>query len=105
MDVLLRVKSAGRKPVISHNDNSAKNESPSKPDQADILVAGSVAVDLSCDYTSGNAESSPVPNLHTSNPAKVSQSIGGVGRNVALAAHRVNSEGKVKLCTLIGDDL
>jgi len=43
--------------------------------------------------------------LHTSNPAKISQSIGGVGRNVALAAHRVTSEGKVKLCTLIGDDL
>ena len=105
MDVLPRVKPASRKPVISHNDNSSRNESPSRPVRADILVAGSVAVDLSCDYVGGNGASSPVPNLHTSNPAKISQSIGGVGRNVALAAHRVTSEGKVKLCTLIGDDL
>ncbi|KXJ95802.1 Indigoidine synthase A like protein-domain-containing protein [Microdochium bolleyi] len=77
----------------------------STSEKADIIVAGSVAVDLSCDYASGSSDGSVAPNLHTSNPAQISQSIGGVGRNVALAAHRANSSSKVKLCSLIGDDL
>ncbi|KAI1739300.1 Indigoidine synthase A like protein-domain-containing protein [Xylaria scruposa] len=73
--------------------------------QADILVAGSVAVDLSCDYTGVNALEDPIPQLHTSNPSHISQSIGGVGRNVALAAHRVNKKTKVRLCSMVGRDL
>ncbi|KAJ3580244.1 hypothetical protein NPX13_g319 [Xylaria arbuscula] len=73
--------------------------------QADILVAGSVAVDLSCDYTSGNTVDDPIPQLHTSNPSNISQSIGGVGRNVALAAHRANKNIKVCLCSMVGRDL
>ncbi|KAI0547443.1 Indigoidine synthase A like protein-domain-containing protein [Xylaria curta] len=73
--------------------------------QADILVAGSVAVDLSCDYTGVNAPEDPIPQLHTSNPSHISQSIGGVGRNVALAAHRVNKNTKVRLCSMVGRDL
>ncbi|KAI0966768.1 Indigoidine synthase A like protein-domain-containing protein [Xylaria arbuscula] len=73
--------------------------------QADILVAGSVAVDLSCDYTGANAIEDPIPQLHTSNPSHISQSIGGVGRNVALAAHRVNKNTKVRLCSMVGRDL
>ncbi|KAI0203916.1 Indigoidine synthase A like protein-domain-containing protein [Astrocystis sublimbata] len=73
--------------------------------QADILVAGSVAVDLSCDYTGLNSPGDPIPQLHTSNPSQISQSIGGVGRNVALAAHRVNKHTKVRLCSMIGGDL
>lgn len=75
---------------------------------ADILVAGSVALDLSCDYsgsvaTGGSRSVSPA--LHVSNPAAISQSIGGVGHNVALAAHLVSDEGKVKLCSMVGDDI
>ncbi|KAI0486369.1 Indigoidine synthase A like protein-domain-containing protein [Xylaria cf. heliscus] len=73
--------------------------------QADILVAGSVAVDLSCDYTGVNSLEDPIPQLHTSNPSHISQSIGGVGRNVALAAHRVNQHTKVRLCSMVGRDL
>lgn len=52
-----------------------------------------------------NAASNPIPQLHTSNPAHVSQSIGGVGRNVALAAHLVSPSTNVKLCSMIGDDM
>ncbi|KAI0523760.1 Indigoidine synthase A like protein-domain-containing protein [Xylaria bambusicola] len=86
------------------------SEGPSTPNssvssQADILVAGSVAVDLSCDYTCGNAVEDPIPQLHTSNPSNITQSIGGVGRNVALAAHRVNKNMKVRLCSMVGRDL
>ncbi|RWA06573.1 hypothetical protein EKO27_g8534 [Xylaria grammica] len=73
--------------------------------QADILVAGSVAVDLNCDYTGANSLEDPIPQLHTSNPSHISQSIGGVGRNVALAAHRANKNTKVRLCSMVGRDL
>ncbi|KAI0102217.1 Indigoidine synthase A like protein-domain-containing protein [Nemania sp. FL0031] len=72
--------------------------------KADILVAGSVAVDLSCDYTGVISLEDPIPQLHTSNPSHISQSIGGVGRNVALAAHRVNKHTKVQLCSMVGRD-
>jgi pseudouridine-5'-phosphate glycosidase/pseudouridine kinase len=74
------------------------------------VVAGSVALDLSCDYTgtqsgaAGNIADSPL--LHTSNPASISQSVGGVGHNVALAAHRSGGGNvKVKLCSVVGDDV
>jgi pseudouridine-5'-phosphate glycosidase/pseudouridine kinase len=74
----------------------------------DVLVAGAVALDLNCDYagsiTSGDGKT-PSPALHTSNPATISQSVGGVGHNIALAAHRVSGEGKVRLCSMVGDDV
>ncbi|KAK3695107.1 Indigoidine synthase A like protein-domain-containing protein [Podospora appendiculata] len=75
---------------------------------SDILVAGSVALDLSCDYAGGGslgAENAVTPVLHTSNLASINQSVGGVGHNVALAAHRVSEEGNVRLCSMVGDDI
>jgi pseudouridine-5'-phosphate glycosidase/pseudouridine kinase len=45
------------------------------------------------------------PQAHTSNPAQISQSIGGVGHNVALAAHSVSKHASVKFCSLVGDDV
>lgn len=75
-----------------------------KHTRADILVAGAVALDLSCDYAGG--ESSEVaPKLHTSNPSRINQSIGGVGHNVALAAHLVSEDTTVRLCSMVGDDV
>ncbi|KAK0632829.1 Indigoidine synthase A like protein-domain-containing protein [Immersiella caudata] len=74
----------------------------------DVLVAGSVALDLSCDYAGGvssGGTKAVSPSLHTSNPSFISQSVGGVGHNVALAAHKVSEEGKVRLCSMIGDDI
>ncbi|WKT39274.1 Pseudouridine-5'-phosphate glycosidase [Fusarium oxysporum f. sp. vasinfectum] len=76
---------------------------PVKTFKADILVAGSVAVDLSCDYAPKSGDASPV--LHTSNPSSISQSIGGVGHNVALAAHSVSKHARVRLCSMVGDDV
>ncbi|KAI0842014.1 Indigoidine synthase A like protein-domain-containing protein [Hypoxylon sp. FL0890] len=73
--------------------------------EADILVAGSVAVDLCCDYAGEDSLEHPAPHLHTSNPAHTGQYMGGVGRNVALAAQRVLQSPKVRLCSMIGDDL
>ncbi|KAL2023183.1 hypothetical protein VTK56DRAFT_3306 [Thermocarpiscus australiensis] len=74
----------------------------------DILVAGAVALDLSCDYAGGVASGTGKtvsPAMHTSNPATINQSVGGVGHNIALAAHRVSEEGKVRLCSMVGDDI
>jgi len=79
-----------------------KPEAHSHSHLADILVAGSVALDLSCDYTGGPDIS---PTLHTSNSASINQTVGGVGHNVALAAHKVSEEGKVRLCSMVGDDM
>lgn len=88
--------------------NTSMSEAPKETEvtsQADILVAGSVAVDLCCDYTGEDSLENPAPHLHTSNPAHIGQYIGGVGRNVALAAQRVMQNPKVRLCSMIGDDL
>ncbi|KAJ5745664.1 hypothetical protein N7520_010846 [Penicillium odoratum] len=76
----------------------------SETENADVVVAGSLAIDLSCDYTPFGNESvqvAPVP--HTSNPAVIGQSLGGVGHNVALAASYVGSD--VLFCSVVADDL
>ncbi|KAF2495686.1 hypothetical protein BU16DRAFT_527459 [Lophium mytilinum] len=70
-----------------------------------IIVAGSLAMDISCDYSplaGAPSESAVVPQSHTSNPAIVTQSIGGVGYNVARAAELMGSP--VTLCTVLGND-
>ncbi|CAK7213107.1 hypothetical protein SEUCBS140593_001735 [Sporothrix eucalyptigena] len=77
---------------------------------ADVLVAGSVALDLSCDYVGdghGSENTDPYPKLHTSNPASIVPTVGGVGHNVALAAHAIGSPKgvKVRLCSLVGEDI
>ncbi|RFU31299.1 hypothetical protein B7463_g5016, partial [Scytalidium lignicola] len=76
----------------------------------DVLVLGSVAVDLSCDYAPKNEKGEPIgteitPQLYTSNVAAINPSIGGVGHNVALAALRASHDATVRLCSFIGDDL
>jgi pseudouridylate synthase / pseudouridine kinase len=70
----------------------------------DVLVAGALAADLSCDYAplEGFADSAS-PLLHTSNPAVFSQTVGGVGHNVALAAHYAGAS--TILCSAVGDDI
>ncbi|KAL9576351.1 MAG: hypothetical protein Q9212_007173 [Teloschistes hypoglaucus] len=70
----------------------------------DVFVAGSLALDLSCDYIpmeGGSTSISPVP--HTSNPARISQGLGGVGRNIATALQYIGA--KVQLCSATGDDV
>lgn len=73
--------------------------------EADILVAGSIALDLSCDFAGASNASDHNLQLHTSNLAKIRQSIGGVGRNVALAAHKVRGGLTVRLCSMVGADM
>lgn len=88
----------------SSSPEQTQEAEPLDESKADILVAGSVALDLSCDYSlskSGNIS----PALHTSNPAQISQSVGGVGHNVALAAHLASTHARVRLCSMVGDDV
>ena len=70
----------------------------------DVIVAGALAVDFSCDYAPLPKSSALVsPQMHTSNPARITPSIGGVAHNVAKAAHLVGCA--VQLCSIIGEDL
>ncbi|KAI9843831.1 MAG: hypothetical protein M1837_006092 [Sclerophora amabilis] len=71
----------------------------------DIMVAGSVAVDLSCDLvpTSGSSPLDESPKFRTSNPSLITQTLGGVGRNIAMASHLLGAS--VHLCGSIADDL
>jgi len=59
-------------------------------------------VDLSCEYDPISSRSLVTPQLHTSNPARIFDSIGGVGRNVAVALHHMGAN--VRLCSAVGDD-
>lgn len=74
------------------------------PAQGGVLVAGSVAIDLNCDYVVPKPGDFAVKD-HTSNPARITQSIGGVGHNVALAASRANTKSPVTFCSLVGNDV
>ena len=70
-------------------------------------------MDLSCDYAAlgEDAHSPPKddmpisPQMHTSNIAAITPSVGGVGRNVALAAHRAGGNVSVLLRSLVAQDL
>ncbi|KAF2845167.1 hypothetical protein T440DRAFT_435153 [Plenodomus tracheiphilus IPT5] len=69
-----------------------------------IVVAGALAVDFSCDYApfiNSTSQTDPLP--HTSNPAVISQTLGGVAHNIAKAVHFLGSN--VRLHSAVGDDL
>jgi pseudouridine-5'-phosphate glycosidase/pseudouridine kinase len=90
---------------LSPRDEALKTTN--KEEQANVFVAGSLAVDLACDYQPRSDQSpsdeTAKPTLYTSNPAAITQSLGGVGSNVARAAHLMGA--RVRLCSAVGDDL
>ena len=102
---------AGAVPDTGHQRAATSSSSKTGEDlgdhlgAVDVLVAGSLAVDLLCDYAprAGDKTMNVTPALHTSNPAIVEQSIGGVGYNVAIAAKYAGCS--VLFCSLVGDDL
>lgn len=72
--------------------------------KADVVVAGSLAIDFSCDFAPFGDRSKDVsPSPHTSNPAIIGQSLGGVGHNVAIAASYAGSS--TVFCSIVADDL
>ena len=58
-------------------------------------------MDLSCNCDVTNT-AAPTPSLHTSNPAVVTESVGGVAHNVATASHYCGAN--VRLCSVVGSD-
>ncbi|KAH9215532.1 Indigoidine synthase A like protein-domain-containing protein [Leptodontidium sp. 2 PMI_412] len=111
-----QIKPLGDPPIQSSSDiggdSQAEAASLQQVDPAtdhSIYVLGSVAVDLSCDYTplkeAGAKTTSGSPQLHTSNIATIVPSIGGVGHNVALAAHLASGDASVQLRSFVADDL
>jgi pseudouridylate synthase / pseudouridine kinase len=80
-------------------DNAAPSNTPAEA-HADILVIGSMAVDLTCTLPNVSSDSLQ---LHTSHPAKIHTSAGGVAHNVALAASYASSN-SVRLVTALGSD-
>ena len=69
-----------------------------------MLVAGSIAIDVSCDYRPLlGASEKRTPQPHTSNPAIISQSMGGVGFNIVQAA--VSTGAQVQLCSMVANDM
>jgi pseudouridylate synthase / pseudouridine kinase len=66
----------------------------------EIMVIGSMAVDLTCTLPNVTAKSL---RLHTSLPAQMHTSAGGVAHNVALAASYATSS-SVRLITALGTD-
>ena len=81
-----------------------KGSSSSLSNTADVIVAGSLAIDLSCDYIKPPTENpSSQPQLYTSNPASITQTLGGVGQNVATALRYLGSS--PRLCSSVADDV
>lgn len=77
---------------------------PETTQKADVVVAGSLAIDFSCDFAPFGDRSKDVsPSPHTSNPAVIGQSLGGVGHNVAIAASYAGSS--TVFCSIVADDL
>ncbi|KAI9706919.1 MAG: hypothetical protein M1820_004698 [Bogoriella megaspora] len=95
-------------PDIQVREGNVAEHSPVQDDssiglpQADIVVAGAAAVDLACDYSPIVRSASSTPEFHTSNPARISPTAGGVARNIAVAANSLGAS--VLLCGMRGDD-
>ena len=75
---------------------------PEMLSKSNVFVAGILAVDYSCDHQPRSKTASALE-MHTSNPASIGQSLGGVGHNVARAASLMGSD--VRFCSAVGDDL
>ena len=82
----------------------ASSKLTSHTNAADVIVAGSLAIDLSCDYIQSPTQNlSTQPQFHTSNPASISQTLGGVGQNIATALYYLGS--LPRLCSSIAADV
>lgn len=93
-------------PHIQTQELVGVHKTSSGTSNVDIVVAGAIAIDTSCNYQpspEANTRTPTDPTLATSNPARISQAVGGVAFNVAKAAHLSGAD--TRLCSLVGDDL
>jgi pseudouridine-5'-phosphate glycosidase/pseudouridine kinase len=93
--------------IVSESQSTLPTSTSSRMESAaiaDVVVAGALAVDFSCDYSPFSTTTSQIDPLpHTSNPAMISQSLGGVAHNIAKAAHLLGAS--VHLHSAVGEDL
>lgn len=69
----------------------------------DIMVIGSLVCDISCTFVKRQGDDTESSPRHgSSNPARISQCVGGVAHNIALAAHYLGQS--VLLTSVIGQD-
>ncbi|KAL9024030.1 MAG: hypothetical protein Q9196_006814 [Gyalolechia fulgens] len=88
---------------ISSTDQPSLDAPRTPGMRTEVFVAGSLAMDLSCDFIpKSGLESQKLPRPQTSNPAVISQALGGVGHNVATTIHYMGTD--VQLCSVIGAD-
>ena len=90
---------------LDEQDRGLRAGSSSSLSQAQyqMIVVGGLAADLTCDYAPLDCFNEKVfPALHTSNPATISHNVGGVGHNIALAAHYAGAS--TLLLSAVGDD-
>ncbi|EPQ64392.1 Bgt-4130 [Blumeria graminis f. sp. tritici] len=93
-------------PGIMKTRNASESE-PETPITAEVIVFGAIAIDSSCDLLpipGANSNTNLQPTMHTSNVARIRNSIGGVGHNVAVAAHKVSGDQRIRLCSFVADD-
>ena len=86
------------------NEPILSREASSATDSTEVVVAGALAIDISCTSVHPNRSTDSLdPQVHTSNPAIITQSLGGVGQNVATALNYLKVS--VRLCSVIADDI
>lgn len=87
----------------------AQTDGPAAQPPARLLIVGSAAVDISSQATDSEAADATL-GQHSTSPGIVSVALGGVGRNIAEAAHRILSvqpsgmSNRVMLVSVIGED-
>lgn len=85
------------------SNESSRIKTQPQSEEVDVLVAGAVAIDSSCDFIGSEKVRNAVnPYLATSNPALITQNLGGVGQNIATALHYLGTP--TRLCSIVGDD-
>lgn len=84
-------------------NTSARSNPFGKLEPHDILVIGSLVSDISCTYNRRTDDDDDArPRQGTSNPARITQCVGGVAHNIALAAHYLGAP--VLLVSVVADD-
>ena len=90
-------------PLSMNREPFPSSESSQLVSSTEVISAGSLAIDLACDYKpESRSPEIQAPQLATSNPAVITQSLGGVGQNIARAMHYLGTS--VRLCCAVGED-
>lgn len=98
----VQTQSATTNTTTTAQANQTQNPAAANAQRSNVFVAGILAVDYACDHQP-RTDSASALEMNTSNPARILQSLGGVGHNVARAASLMG--GSVRFCSAVGDDL